>query len=113
MKHKKTMRGGVLIAVAAALAAPTALAAADFPSAVEQVLMNQRDGPVSRLSEDKKRELISCVNGVLADLPAGKKRFVAEAVDYDELEDRFGDVVMENRAEWKKKIARGCAHIVV
>jgi hypothetical protein len=36
-----------------------------------------------------------------------------EAASFDELEDRFGKVVMENRAEWKQKIARSCAHIVV
>jgi hypothetical protein len=50
---------------------------------------------------------------VLADLPNGKKRFVIEGANYDEQQDRFGEVVMANRAEWKQKIARSCAHIVV
>ena len=53
------------------------------------------------------------MNQVLAGLPNGKKRFVIEAASYDEMEDRFGKVVMENRAEWKQRIAQGCAHIVV
>ena len=91
----------------------TAIAAPDFPTAVQQVLQAQQDGPVSRLADDKKAELISCVNGVLTELPNGKKRYVVEAASFDELEDRFGKVVMENRAEWKQKIARSCAHIVV
>jgi hypothetical protein len=90
-----------------------AVAGPDFPSAVAQILMNQQDGPVSRLDEGRKQQLIACVNTVLAELPNGKKRFVLEAANFDELEDRFGVVVMENRAEWKQKIARSCAHIVV
>jgi hypothetical protein len=57
--------------------------------------------------------LISCVNQVLAELPNGKKKFVVAATTYEDMEHRFGSVVMENRAEWKQRIARGCAHIVV
>jgi hypothetical protein len=91
----------------------TAIAGPDFPAAVAQVLQAQTDGPVGRLAADKKAELISCVNGVLTELPNGKKRYVVEAASFDELEDRFGKVVMENRAEWKQRIARSCAHIVV
>ena len=77
-----------------------------FPSAVEQVLLRQQGGPLGRLSEEKKLQLIVCVNEVLAALPSGKKRFVIEAGSDDELEHRFGEVVMENRAEWKQKIER-------
>ena len=68
--------------------------------------MHQEKGPVSQLTADKKQALIACVNQVLADLPNGKKRFVTEAASYDELENRFGKVVMENRAEWKQRIAQ-------
>jgi hypothetical protein len=103
---------GILAAVASG-AVSQAAAGPSFPTAVEQVLMHQSEGPVSRLPADKKRELVACVNDVLAGLPNGKKRFVTEAASYDELEDRFGKVVMENRAEWKQRIAQGCAHIVV
>jgi hypothetical protein len=53
------------------------------------------------------------VNDVLANLPNGMKRFVLAATDYEDMESRFGKVVMDNRAEWKQKIAQGCAHIVV
>ena len=103
---------GVLVAIASGAFSP-AVAGPSFPTAVEQILMRQDKGPVSKLPADRKRELIVCVNDVLASLPNGKKRFVTEAASYDELEDRFGKVVMENRAEWKQRIAKGCAHIVV
>jgi len=103
---------GVLAAVASG-AASTATAGPTFPSAVEQILMNQQTGRVSKLPMDKKRELISCVNQVLSELPNGRKRFVTEAASYEEMEHRFGTVVMENRAEWKQRIAASCASIVV
>jgi hypothetical protein len=90
-----------------------AVAGPTFPRAVEQVLLQQDKGTVGKLPTDKKRELIACVNQVLTSLPSGKKRFVTEAATYDELEDRFGKVVMENRAEWKQKIAARCASIAV
>jgi hypothetical protein len=103
---------GVIAVVATGAISPAA-AGPSFPSAVEQILRHQQSGPVSRLPADKKNQLIVCVNQVLADLPNGKKRYVIQAANFDELEDRFGKVVMENQAEWKQKIARGCAHIVV
>jgi hypothetical protein len=102
-----------VLALGVGFAVPAGAAGVNFPSAVEQVLLSQEDGPVSQLSQEKKLQLIVCVNDVLAALPSGKKRFVIEAASFDELEDRFGQVVMENRAEWKQKIARSCAHIVV
>jgi len=103
---------GVMLAAGIAAVTP-ALAGPTFPAAVEQILMRQQSGPVSKLPADKKQELIACVNEVLAELPNGKKRFVTAAANFDELQDRFGKVVMENRAEWKQRIAQGCAHIVV
>jgi hypothetical protein len=112
----KSLRVAAALSAFAALAgvqASTAVAGGDFSSIVTQVLLNQRDGPVAQLSDDRKLELIACVNNVLADLPNGKKRFIIEAASYDEQEDRFGEVVMENRAEWKQRIARSCAHIAV
>jgi hypothetical protein len=103
---------GILAAVACMAVSPAAAGPA-FPAAVGQILMHQNHGPVSKLPVEKKRELISCVNQVLVALPNGKKRFVTEAASYEEMENRFGKVVMENRAEWKQKIAAGCASIVV
>ena len=103
---------GIVAALAGGAASP-AMAGPSFPSAVEQILMKQQTGQVSKLPLAKKRELVFCVNQVLAQLPNGKKRFVTEAASYDEMEDRFGKVVMENRAEWKQRIAQSCASIVV
>jgi len=102
-----------MLAVALTGAFSPAAARITFPAAVEQILRHQTSGPVSRLPPPKKNELISCVNRVLAELPNGRKRYVIQAASFDELEFRFGKVVMENQAEWKQKIARGCAHIVV
>lgn len=112
MASKFLHAAAVAAFVSAGLHAPSA-AAADFQSVVAQVLQGQQTGPVSKLPADRKLELIACVNQVLTDLPNGKKRFVVEAASFDEMQDRFGDVVMENRAEWKQKIARSCSHIVV
>ena len=114
MATTNIFRGIALVILGTAvLAAVPAAAGPDFPNAVAQVLQAQQDGPVSRLPAEKKQELIACVNGVLTGLPNGKKRFVVEAASFDELEDRFGKVVMENRAEWKQRIAKSCSHIVV
>lgn len=85
--------------------------AVTFNGAVEQVLLGQRSGPVVKLNAANKRELIGCVISALAKMPEARKRYVTEAADYSQMEDRFGEVVMENRAEWKQKIARRCAGI--
>ena len=103
---------GALVILGSMVAGP-AYAGSSFPSIVENVLMSQQSGPVAKLPAARKQQLVSCVNGVLADLPAGKKRFVAEAASFDEMQDRFGKVVMENRAEWKQKIAQKCASIAM
>jgi hypothetical protein len=102
-----------ILAVVASVAVSPAAAGPAFPTAVQQILMHQDHGPVSKLPVEKKRELINCVNQVLVGLPNGKKRFVTEAASYDEMENRFGKVVMENRAEWKQRIAQSCASIVI
>ena len=113
MTFSKSVSAAALLVFAAASLVTPAVAQTDFPTAVAQVLQAQQDGPVGRLPAEKKEQLIACVNGVLTELPNGKKRYVIEAVSFDELEDRFGKVVMENRAEWKQRIARSCSHIVV
>ena len=100
-------------AVLGVLAAATPASAQSFNSVVEKVLLSQQSGPVAKLPAARKQQLIACVSSVLADLPAGKKRFVAEAASFDEMQDRFGKVVMENRAEWKQKIAQKCASIAM
>jgi hypothetical protein len=115
MWRKYIVRGVLTLGIAALSggAISPAAAGANFSAAVERILMSQDQGPVSKLPTDRKRQLISCVNQVLAELPNGKKRFVIEAASYDELQSRFGQVVNENHAEWKQRIARGCAHLAV
>jgi hypothetical protein len=114
MRNKMISGIAATAVVLAIFAAPAnAVAGGSFGAAVEQVLLSQKDGRVGKLSADKKRELVSCVNTVLAKLPAGKKRYVTEAASLDEMQDRFGEVVLENRAEWKQKIARSCAKIAL
>ena len=48
-----------------------------------------------------------------ADVPDAKKRHVAEAASYDEMEDRFGEVVLADRAEFKQKITKECGEIAM
>lgn len=84
-----------------------------FASVVTEILQAQTDGPLGRMSPQKKAAMIGCVNKTLADMPNGKKRYVLEGTDYEDREHRFGKVVLENRAEWKQKIARGCSSIAV
>ena len=104
---------GSALVVFSAVFASTPANAGGFGAVVEKVLMSQQSGPVAKLDPDRKRELVACVNKVLAKLPAGKKRYVSEAASFDEMQQRFGKVVMENRAEWKQKIAKSCASIAM
>ncbi|MGH6925160.1 MAG: hypothetical protein ACRED5_15610 [Propylenella sp.] len=115
MNRKTIARTAGALVILASIATATApvQAGGSFPAAVERILMNQKEGRVSTLPAEKKRALITCVNQVLSEMPNGMKRFVLEASSYNDMESRFGKVVMENRAEWKQKIAQGCAHIVV
>jgi hypothetical protein len=87
--------------------------AADFPSIVANVLNSQTDGRIAKLDPATKQQMVNCVNGVLAGLPNGKKKFVVEGANFDEQESRFGKVVKENRAEWEQKIAKGCGQIAM
>ncbi len=106
----RTRRAFYLVLLAGALTAD-ASHAITFNAAVEQVLLGQRSGPVVSLNASSKRELIACVISALANMPEGRKRYVTQAADYAQMEDRFGEVVMENRAAWKQKIAKRCAGI--
>ncbi len=103
---------GALVIFGAVFSAAPANAA-DFGAVVEKVLMSQQSGPVAKLNAERKRQLVACVNKVLAGLPGGRKRYVTQASSLDEMQDRFGEVVMENRAEWKQKIAKKCASIAL
>ena len=103
---------GALVILGSVIAAAPANAAS-FNAVVEKVLMSQQSGPVAKLDANRKRQLVACVSNVLAALPGGKKRYITEASTLDEMQDRFGEVVMENRAEWKQKIAKSCASIAM
>ena len=50
---------------------------------------------------------------MLAELLKAKQRYRVEGKSYEERETRFGKVVQENRAEWKQKIAKGCASVAL
>jgi len=91
----------------------SAAAAADFPTVVTNILNAQSDGALAKMGAAQKGRMIACVNRVLEALPGGKKRFVVEGASLDDQEHRFGQVVMENRAEWKQTIAKGCSRIAL
>ena len=114
-KVRKAVRSAAVIWVFGLIVSTflSASAAADFPSTVAEILNGQTDGPMSRMSPQKKNAMIQCVNGVLTGLPNGQKRYVLEGTDFQDREKRFGKVVLENRAEWKQKIADGCAKIAL
>jgi hypothetical protein len=102
-----------MLSAALAIAISTPTLAADFPTVVANILNNQTDNRISRMGSAQKQEMIACVNAVLTKLPNGRKRYVVEGATFDEQQDRFGEVVQANRAEWEQKIARACASIAV
>lgn len=93
-------------------AAPDALAAS-FPAVVRAVLDSQTDGRLAKMGRDQRARMTDCVIATLAGLPGGKKRYIVEGATLDEQQDRFGEVVQEDRAKWKQKIATACSKIAV
>jgi hypothetical protein len=87
----------------------TALAANDFPTVVRAILESQTDGPLSQMPPRTRSSVIDCVVATLDGLPSGRKRFIVEGGDFEEQEDRFGQVVDDNHAEWRQKLAAACA----
>jgi hypothetical protein len=102
----------IVLAALAIGAAPPAMAAS-FPAAVRAVLDGQSDGRLASMDSSQRSEMTNCVISTLAGLPAGKKRYIAEGASLDEQEHRFGEVVMEDRAKWKQKIASACGKIAL
>jgi hypothetical protein len=100
-----------LSAAAIVVASTSVGMAADFNSAVRAVLVKQQE--IVELDEARRGEMISCVQKVLAEVPPAKQRYVAEASGYDEMESRFGEVVLANQAEFKQKITQRCGSIAV
>ena len=87
--------------------------AASFPAVVRAILDGQTDGRLAKMGPSQRARMTDCVIATLAALPAGKKRFIVEGANLDEQEHRFGEVVQEDRAKWKQKIASACASIAL
>ena len=100
----------LIFAFAVTLTSSGAAAAASFNSVVETVLSKQPQ--ITDLSADRRREMIACVQKVLEQVPPPKRDYVAQAKNYDEMENRFGEVVMADRARFKQRITRECGNIV-
>ena len=83
----------------------------DFSTAVEQVLMRQKE--IIDLDSARQREMITCVNGVSAGVPEPTKANVAQGANIEEMEDRFGEMVMADQAALKQQIAAECGDIVM
>lgn len=104
--------GAVMLAALAA-GIPPAARAASFPTVVRAVLDGQKDGRLASMDSSQRAEMTNCVIATLAGLPAGKKRYISEGANFDEQEHRFGEVVQEDRAKWKQKIASACGSIAL
>lgn len=114
MLSKSLFHGAKSLVVVAAIGAPASTSfAADFATAVQTVLMGQKDGPITELDDAKKSEMVACVTKVLADAPGAARRYVEEAEGFEQTEDRFGELVMANAAEYKQKITKECGDIVL
>ena len=96
-----------------AIGATPAALAASFPTVVRAILDGQTDGRLAKMAPDQRARMTDCVIATLAGLPSGKKRFVVEGANFEEQEHRFGEVVQEDRAKWKQKIAAACAKIAI
>ncbi len=84
--------------------------AATFNSVVQTVLVKQPR--IAELTPQRRREMIACVQKVLEQVPRPKQQYVAEARDYNQMEDRFGEVVLADRAKFKQRITQQCGGIV-
>ena len=102
----------IVLALLAMGAAPAA-SAASFPTVVRSVLDGQTTGRLAQMDTDQRGQMTDCVIASLAGLPAGKKRYIVEGASPDEQEHRFGEVVQEDRAKWKQKIASACGKIAM
>lgn len=101
-----------LLLIAAAFAPAGAAAASldsDFDAAIERLLMNMKEGAVSQMSTEEKRELVTCVQGVFASVPDEKKQYIASAKDHAELRARFDEVGLENDGRLKQQVRDECA----
>lgn len=101
----------VLAAAAVVIGSASAGHAASFNSAVETVLKQQKR--IQELDAERQSQMIACVKQTLTVVPAERQAYVAEATDFDEMEERFGEVVLANQAEFEKLITRECGGIAI
>ena len=101
----------VMMAVGFGLGLSSIAWADDFSAAVEKVLMQQKE--ITDLNPDLQREMVTCVNGVLADVPDPTKAELAQAASLQEMEDRFGEMVMADQAALKQQITETCGGITM
>ncbi len=94
-------------------ATPSGAITEEFAAIVAEILSAQTEGRISEMGPQQKIAMIACVNGVLVNMPNGKKRYIMQGVDLDEREDRFGKVLYENRGEWVQNVARACARVAL
>jgi hypothetical protein len=111
--QEKRMFGSTTVLAAAAFVIVSASGsyAASFNSAVEKVLVQQKE--IKELDSAARGQMVACVQKVLAEVPGEKQSYVAEAANFEEMEDRFGEVVLANQAEFKQMITKECGSIVM
>jgi hypothetical protein len=103
---------GALLMVGSLGAPGTANAASidtELRSAVQRLIMNIKEGPVSKLSEAERKELAGCIYNVMSGIPEEKKEYIIQAKGHDELRARFDKVGLEDQAALKQQISRDCA----
>lgn len=108
-----SIRFPIRTVVLASLLFVTPASAASFPTVVRAVLDSQTDGRLAKMGRDQRARMTDCVIATLNGLPGGKKRYIVEGASLDEQQDRFGEVVEEDRAKWKQAIARACSKIAL
>lgn len=102
---------GALGAIAIVVGSAGPGMAASFNSVVESVLSKQPQ--VTDLPADRQRAMIACVKKVLKDVPPAKQRHVAASANFSQMEDRFGELVLEDHAKLKQKITSDCGSIAM
>ena len=112
MLHARLSTTTVVLALLA-IGVPPAALADSFPTVVRAVLDGQTTGRLAQMDRDQRGQMTDCVIATLAGLPAGKKRYISEGANFAEQQHRFGEVVQENRAQWKQKIASACGKIAL
>ena len=109
MIFSRTFLLAATLLTSVAIAEPAAASTdSQFRAAVARVLNGVRNEFLDGLSAAEKREFISCAQGIMDSVPAGRKRYVLAARG-SEQRARFDEVAQDNNARLKQKIARDCS----